>query len=214
LKTPGEVIAFARENGIRVIDFRFVDLPGIWQHFSIPVRNLTEELFEDGLGFDGSSIRGFKEIHESDMILIPDARTAFVDVFTQEPTLNILCDVHDPITRQPYTRDPRYIARRAEEYLSSTGIADTAYFGPEAEFYIFDDVRFGTTTHSAFYALDSCEAAWNTGRDEQPNLGYKIRYKEGYFPVPPVDHFADLRDGIWIHPSATETFNEVLGALV
>lgn len=193
MKTPGEVIAFARENGIRVIDFRFVDLPGIWQHFSIPVRNLTEELFEDGLGFDGSSIRGFKEIHESDMILIPDARTAFVDVFTQEPTLNILCDVHDPITRQPYTRDPRYIARRAEEYLGSTGIADTAYFGPEAEFYIFDDVRFDSTTHSAFYAVDSSEAAWNTGRDEQPNLGYKIRYKEGYFPVPPMDQFMDLR---------------------
>jgi glutamine synthetase len=193
LKTPGEVIAFARGNGIRVVDFRFVDLPGIWQHFSIPVRHLTEELFENGIGFDGSSIRGFKEIHESDMILIPDARTAFVDAFTQEPTLNILCDVHDPITRQPYTRDPRYIARRAEEYLGSTGIADTAYFGPEAEFYIFDDVRFDSTTHSAFYAVDSSEAAWNTGRDERPNLGYKIRYKEGYFPVPPMDQFMDLR---------------------
>ncbi|HOJ22498.1 MAG TPA: type I glutamate--ammonia ligase [Armatimonadota bacterium] len=193
MKTPGEVIAFARGNGIRVVDFRFVDLPGIWQHFSIPVRHLTEELFENGIGFDGSSIRGFKEIHESDMILIPDARTAFVDAFTQEPTLNILCDVHDPITRQPYTRDPRYIARRAEEYLGSTGIADTAYFGPEAEFYIFDDVRFDSTTHSAFYAVDSSEAAWNTGRDERPNLGYKIRYKEGYFPVPPMDQFMDLR---------------------
>ena len=164
-----------------------MDLPGIW-HFSIPVRSLTEELFEDGLGFDGSSIRGFKEIHESDMILLPDPATAFLDSFTKEPTLNILCDVHDPITREPYTRDPRYIAKRAEDYLKSTGIADIAYFGPEAEFFVFDDVRFGGDARSAFYSLDSNEAAWNTGREEPGgNLGYKIRYKEGYFPVPPTD---------------------------
>jgi len=193
VKTPGEVIAFAKENDVRVIDFRFIDLPGIWQHFSIPVRDLTEELFEDGLGFDGSSIRGFKQIHESDMILLPDPQTAFLDPFTAEPTLDILCDVHDPLTREPYARDPRYIARRAEDYLVSTGIADMAYFGPEAEFYILDDVRYDTNTHSAFYALDSSEAAWNTGRREEPNLGYKVRYKEGYFPVPPTDQFQDLR---------------------
>ncbi len=193
MSTAREVIAFAEANGIKVVDFRFVDLPGVWQHFSIPVRDLTEDLFEDGLGFDGSSIRGFKEIHESDMLLIPDPATAFLDAFTQEPTLNILCDIQDPITREPYTRDPRYIARRAEDYLKSTGLAEIAYFGPEAEFFIFDDVRYGGNANSAFYSVDSDEAAWNTGRDEAGNLGYKIRYKEGYFPVPPTDQGQDLR---------------------
>lgn len=194
MSTPREVISLAEENGVKIVDFRFVDLPGIWQHFSIPIRDLTEDLFEEGLGFDGSSIRGFKEIHESDMILLPDPTTAFLDSFTKEPTLNILCDVHDPITREPYTRDPRYIAKRAEAYLKSTGIADIAYFGPEAEFFIFDDVRYGGDARSAFYSVDSDEAAWNTGRDEGgKNLGYKIRYKEGYFPVPPTDQYQDLR---------------------
>ncbi|HEX2998658.1 MAG TPA: type I glutamate--ammonia ligase [Armatimonadota bacterium] len=193
MNTPREVIAFAKENGVKVVDFRFVDLPGIWQHFTIPVRDLTEDLFEDGLGFDGSSIRGFKEIHESDMLLIPDPSTAFLDNFTQEPTLVIMCNIHDPITHEAYTRDPRYIARRAEEYLLSTGIADTAFLGPEAEFYIFDDVRYHQDTHSASYSVDSIEAAWNTGREENPNLGYKIRYKEGYYPVPPADKHQDLR---------------------
>ncbi|MBI3910339.1 MAG: glutamine synthetase beta-grasp domain-containing protein, partial [Armatimonadetes bacterium] len=165
-----------------MVDVRFVDLPGIWQHFSMPAEELTADAFEEGLGFDGSSIRGFQQIQESDMILIPDATTAFEDPFTQVPTLNLICDVVDPVTHEPYTRDPRYIARKAENYLASTGIADTAYFGPEAEFYIFDDVRFDQDSHSGYYFVDSIEGIWNSGREEKPNLGFKPRYKEGYFP--------------------------------
>ncbi len=150
-------------------------------------------MFEEGYGFDGSSIRGFQEIQESDMILKPDPDTAVIDPFRQHKTLNINCFVHDPITGEHYSRDPRYVARKAEEHLRATGIADTAYFGPEAEFFVFDDVRFSQSQNSAFYQVDSIEASWNTGRDEQPNLGYKPRYKEGYFPVPPMDQFQDLR---------------------
>jgi glutamine synthetase len=191
--TPTDVLALIKDAGIKVVDYRFVDLPGVWQHFSVPADEVTESVFEDGIGFDGSSIRGFQQIQESDMLLMPDPDTAFVDPFTKEPTLNIICNVEDPITRETYSRDPRFIARKAENYLKSTGIADTAYFGPEAEFYILDDIRFDQTTHSGYYFLDSCEGIWNSGREENPNLGNKIRYKEGYFPVPPMDQFQDLR---------------------
>jgi glutamine synthetase len=186
-------VSQVKEQGIQIVDFRFIDMPGIWQHFSIPAIDLDEGVFEDGLGFDGSSIRGFQKIQESDMILIPDPSSAFRDPFAEVPTLNIICDVADPITREPYSRDPRHIAKKAEAYMKSTGLGDTIYFGPEAEFYILDDVRFDQTSHSGYYYLDSVEGIWNSGRDEKPNLGNKIRYKEGYFPVPPMDQFNDLR---------------------
>jgi glutamine synthetase len=192
-RSPADVLKLVKDSGIEIIDYRFCDLPGLMQHFSSPAHELTEDAFEDGLGFDGSSIRGFQEIQESDMILIPDPNTAVVDPFREHPTLNINCFVRDPVTGEPYTRDPRYVARKAEDYLVSTGLADTAYFGPEAEFYIFNDVRFGQDQHSAMYAVDSIEGIWNSGKDENPNLGFKPRYKEGYFPVPPMDHFQDVR---------------------
>jgi glutamine synthetase len=192
-RTPAEVVALARDEGVEIVDVRFCDLPGLMQHFSVPVAELTEDSFEEGLGFDGSSIRGFQEIQESDMILKPDPDTAIIDPFRQHKTLNINCFVHDPVTGESYSRDPRYVAKKAEDHLKSTGIADTAYFGPEAEFFIFDEVRFSQTQNQAFYSVDSIEASWNTGRDEQPNLGYKPRYKEGYFPVPPMDQYQDLR---------------------
>ncbi|HVM40726.1 MAG TPA: type I glutamate--ammonia ligase [Acidimicrobiia bacterium] len=186
-----------QDEGVEVVDLRFIDLPGLQQHFSVPAHELTEESFEEGYGFDGSSIRGFQEIQESDMLLIPDPSTAVIDPFTQHKTLNLICYVHDPLTGESYSRDPRYIAKKAEDYLTSTGIADTAYFGPEAEFYIFDSVRFGQNQYSGFYEVDSVEGVWNSGREREldgsPNLGYKPRYKEGYFPVPPMDHFQDLR---------------------
>jgi glutamine synthetase len=183
-----------RDSEATMVDVRFIDLPGIWQHFTMPAGELDEGAFEDGLGFDGSSIRGFQQIQESDMILFPDPKTAFMDPFTREPTLNLICDVADPLTKEPYTRDPRYVARKAETFLRAGGLADRAYFGPEAEFYIFDDVRFDQNSHSGYYFLDSVEGAWNTGRVEEPaNLGFKVRYKEGYFPVPPMDHYQDLR---------------------
>jgi glutamine synthetase len=191
--TPREVIDLAKESEAKVLDVRFIDLPGMWQHFSMPVSALTEEMFEDGIGFDGSSIRGFQKINESDMLLIPDPNTAFMDPFTQVPTIVLICDVEDPITRERYSRDPRNVAKKAEAYLQSTGIADTAYFGPEAEFYILNDVRYDQTPHSGYYFLDSDEGIWNSGRDEKPNLGYKIRYKGGYFPCPPSDSLQDLR---------------------
>src|SRR3954452_24388413 len=192
-RTPSDVVRLVQEQNIEVVDFRFCALPGLMQHFSVPSHELSEEAFEDGYGFDGSSIRGFQEIQESDMLLIPDPNTAVVDPFRTHPTLNVNCFVRDPVTGESYSRDPRYVAKKAEEYLVSTGIADTAYFGPEAEFYIFNDVRFDQNQHSAFYAIDSVEGIWNSGTDEGPNLGFKPRYKEGYFPVPPMDHFQDLR---------------------
>jgi glutamine synthetase len=192
-RTPAEVVRLAQDEGIEIVDFRFCDLPGLMQHFSVPVGELTEEAFEEGYGFDGSSIRGFQEIQESDMILLPDPNTAVVDPFRQHPTLNVNCFVQDPVTGESYSRDPRYVAKKAEDYLTSTGIADTAYFGPEAEFFIFNDVRFMQDQRSAFYQIDSVEGIWNSAKDEQPNLGFKPRYKEGYFPVPPMDHFQDLR---------------------
>ena len=192
-RSPEEVVRLAQDEGIEVVDLRFCDLPGLMQHFSVPVGQLTEDVFTEGLGFDGSSIRGFQEIHESDMILLPDPSTVVIDPFRTHKTLNLNCFVHDPVTGEHYSRDPRFIAQKAEAYLKSTGVADTAYFGPEAEFFIFDDVRFGQDEHSAFYQVDSVEGIWNSARDEGPNQGYKPRYKEGYFPVPPMDQLQDLR---------------------
>jgi len=189
-----ELMAFIKNEDVEFVDVRFCDLPGVMQHFTLPVQNFGPEVLSDGLMFDGSSIRGFQAIHESDMLLLADPSTALLDPFRQHKTLNLTFFVHDPLTGEAYTRDPRNIARKAEAYLRGSGIADTAYFGPEAEFYIFDDVRFETNQHSGYYYLDSVEAAWNTGRTEEGgNLGYKPRYKGGYFPVSPTDHFADLR---------------------
>jgi glutamine synthetase len=190
---PKDVLTFAKQNKVEIADLKFVDLPGLWQHFSISTAELNEDLFENGIGFDGSSIRGFQTIDESDMLLFPDPKTAILDPFTQLPTLSLVCNVRDPISGQPYTRDPRYVAQKAEKYLQSTGIADTSYWGPEIEFYIFDNIRFDQSYNCGFYFIDSEEGAWNTGSEERPNLGYKPRYKEGYFPVPPMDHQHDLR---------------------
>jgi glutamine synthetase len=192
-RTPDDVLQIIADEGIEIVDLRFCDLPGLMQHFSMPAGELSADVFDEGVGFDGSSIRGFQEIQESDMLLVPDPSTVVVDPFTQHKTLNLNCFVLDPVTGESYSRDPRYVARKAEEYLISTGLADTAYVGPEAEFFIFDDVRFGTNEHSSSQYVDSVEAAWNSGREEHPNLGYKPRYKEGYFPVPPMDHYQDLR---------------------
>ncbi|MGI8573895.1 MAG: type I glutamate--ammonia ligase [Egibacteraceae bacterium] len=188
-----DVLARLDSEDVAYVDLRFCDLPGLMQHFTVPVHQLTEEVFTEGLGFDGSSIRGFQEIQESDMILIPDPDTAVLDTFRQHTTMNINCFVRDPVTGESYSRDPRYIAQKAEQYLTGTGIADTAYFGPEAEFFILDDVRFDTNAHSSYYYVDSVEGQWNTGREEEPNLGYKIRHKQGYFPLSPMDHYQDLR---------------------
>jgi glutamine synthetase len=200
--TPEEILRFVKENNIKIVDLKFNDLPGLWQHFSIPASELTDiddptrGIWVDGIGFDGSSIRGFQKIQESDMILIPDPETAVIDPVCETPTLSIICDIYEPLNKQPYTRDPRYIAKKAEEYLKSSGIADLSYWGPEMEFFIFDDIRFDQNQHYGFYYIDSDEAAWNTGREEKPNLGYKLRYKEGYFPVPPHDSLQDIRSEI------------------
>lgn len=195
--TPTEVIKFAKERGVKMVDFKFSDMPGTWQHFTIPLYELSEEVFENGLGFDGSSIRGWKSIEESDMNVIPDPATAKIDPFMDVPTLSLICDVVNPDTGEPYTRDPRQIAKKALAYLKSTGIADTANFGPEAEFFIFDDIRYEQTAYGGFYQLDSEEATWNSGRDEAGrNLGYKPRHKEGYFPVLPVDQTHNIRTEI------------------
>ncbi len=193
MKKPADVLKLAKEKDVRIVDLRFMDLPGLWQHFSVPAHQLTEASFQEGFSFDGSSIRGFQAINESDMMVIPDPEAMFLDPFTAVPTLNLICNVVDPVTRQRYGRDPRGIAQRAENYLQFTKIADTANFGAEAEFFVFDEVRFDQTANSAFYCVDSVEGCWNTGKQEGPNLGYKIRHKEGYFPVPPHDHFQDLR---------------------
>ena len=191
--TPKEVVKFAKEQGTRMVDLKFMDYPGVWQHFTVPIAQLEEGSFEEGFGFDGSSIRGWQAIHASDMLVIPDAATAVMDPFTETPTLSLICNIVDPITKEKYTRDPRNIAQKAEAYLKSTGIADSAYFGPEAEFFIFDDIRYDCSQNFAYYYIDSVEGQWNTGKDERPNLGYKARYKEGYFPVPPTDSMADIR---------------------
>jgi glutamine synthetase len=192
-RTPNEVLEFARDHKASVVDVKFLDFPGQWQHISFPIERLTEDSFQEGYGFDGSSIRGWRNINESDMLVIPDPSTAFMDPFTKEPTLSLIGDIFDPITRERYERDPRALGIRAENYLKSTGIADKSYFGPEAEFFIFDDVRFDQKENMGYYYIDSDEGSWNTGRVENPNLAYKPRYKEGYFPVPPTDQFQDLR---------------------
>jgi len=190
---PSQVIDLCRRQGVQMVDFRFTDVVGTWQHFSAPADELDESMFIEGIGFDGSSIRGFQAIDESDMLLVPDARTARVDPVLHVPTLLLISDIVDPVTRERYTRDPRYIAQKAEGYLAKSGIATTTYWGPEAEFFVFDDVRYDLTQHSAFYSIDSAEGAWNSGRDEKPNLGFKPRHKEGYFPVPPADSLQDFR---------------------
>ncbi len=193
MNSPKDVMDFIEKEGVEVIDLRFLDFPGLWQHFSVPPHQIDEDMFEEGLGFDGSSIRGWQEINESDMIVKPVPHTAFIDPFMEHKTLVLSCNICDPVTGEDYTRDPRNIARKAENYLKSSGIADTAFFGPEAEFFVFDDVRFDQNEHEGYYFLDSVEGRWNSGREENPNLGYKPRYKEGYFPVPPTDSMQDIR---------------------
>ncbi len=189
--TPSEVIQLARNKDIQFIDLKFTDLPGTFQHFSIPISQLTQEIFKEGVGFDGSSIRGFQQIHESDMMLVPDPASAFVDPVLKIPTLSMICDVRDPVA---YTRDPRYVARKAEEYVKGAAIAETSYWGPELEHFIFDDVRFDQNAHSGYYFVDSEEGIWNSGAGNGTrNLGHRPRYKQGYFPVPPVDTLHDLR---------------------
>ncbi len=187
------VVASARQQGVQFVDFKFVDFPGTWQHFSLPIGEFDADMFTDGLGFDGSSIRGWKAIDESDMLVMPQLDTAFMDPYTAVPTLSFICDIIDPITREDYSRDPRGVSRRAESYLKSTGVADTAFFGPEAEFFVFDDIRYDQSANSGYYVIDSAEGAWNSGAEEDPNLGYKPPYKGGYFPVPPHDSQQDLR---------------------
>jgi len=189
---PKAVMAFVKEHNVQMLDLRFTDIPGLWHHVSYPIGQLSEASFEEGFGMDGSSIRGWAAIHESDMLLIPDAGKYMLDPFTEASTLVMVCDVIDPVTKQRYDRDPRYIAKKAEMYLASTGLADTAYFGAEAEFFIFDNVRFDQNEHEGYYFIDAEEGRWNSGRAEN-NLGYRPRYKEGYFPVPPTDHYQDLR---------------------
>ena len=194
--TGKEVIKFIKDEGIQIVDLKFVDMPGLWQHFSISAREFEEDAFTEGVGFDGSSIRGFQAINESDMLLMPDGEATFVDPFTAVPTLSIICDVKDPITGELYSRDPRHIAKKAEAYLKESKVADRCYFGPEAEFYILDSVRFDQSYNYGYYHIDSEEGFWNSGKkdtDTQKNLGYKIRYKEGYFPVPPADSLQDIR---------------------
>lgn len=199
-KGADDLLAFVKDEGVEFVDVRFCDLPGVMQHFTVPVSSFGPEVFEEGLAFDGSSITGFQKIHESDMALMPDATSAYLDPFRVSKTLVINFFVHDPLTKEPYSRDPRNIARKAEAYLKSTGIGDTAFFAPEAEFYVFDDVRFETKANGSSYEIDSEAAAWNTARVEDGgNRGYKVKYKGGYFPVPPTDHFADLRDDMVKH---------------
>jgi len=192
--TPKKVLALCREKDVKAIDMRFMDFPGLWQHFTIPASALDEDVFEEGLGFDGASIRGWKAINESDMLVVPQPETATLDPFTELPTLSMICNIQDPITREDYSRDPRNVARKAVNYLKSTGVGDECYIGPEAEFFIFDDVRFDQQPNGGFYQVDSIEGQWNRGREEKPNLGYKLRYKEGYFPVPPADQLMNLRN--------------------
>jgi len=189
-----EALALAKKNDVVQVDLRFIDWPGTWQHCSYPISEISESTFEDGLGFDGSSIRGWQAINESDMIMLPDPATAFIDPFFAHPTLVMICDIADPITKEPYGRDPRWIAKKAENYLKQTGIGDTVNIGPEAEFFVFDSARFSTSTHEGYYHLDSVEGVWNSGAEEEGgNLAYKPRLKQGYFPVPPMDSLQDLR---------------------
>jgi glutamine synthetase len=195
----GKVLDLISKRNIQVVDVKFCDLPGTWQHFSIPAASLDEDTIREGLGFDGSSIRGFQAINESDMLLLPDVSTAFVDPVLQVPTLSLTCDIYDPITLEPYTRDPRFVAFKAEEYLKTSGIATTSYWGPEAEFFIFNSVRFDQNAFEGYYHIDAEEGIWNSGRNGgTPNLGHRPRHKEGYFPVPPVDRLQDVRSKIML----------------
>jgi glutamine synthetase len=191
--TPKEIIDLIKAKNIEILDLKFQDFPGTWQHFSIPVSQVVPEIFDEGLGFDGSSIRGWQAIHASDMMVVPDPVTAVIDPFTECPTLSLICNIVDPITREQYSRDPRYVAAKAENYLKSSGIGDVAYFGPEAEFFIFDGIRFDQNAHEAYYHVESAEGVWDSGSDNGPNLGHKPRHKEGYFPVPPTDSQQDIR---------------------
>jgi len=197
-----DVSKLIRGNGTEIVDLKFCDLPGLWQHFSIPSSEISEiddlptSIWGEGIGFDGSSIRGFQQIQESDMVLLPDPETAVVDPACEVPTVSVICDVYDPITKKPYTRDPRYVAKKAEKYVKESGIADASFWGPEYEFFIFNDIRFGQSVNQGFYFIDSVEGEWNSGKEENPNLGYKPRFKEGYFPVPPHDSFQDFRSEI------------------
>ncbi|HKF78830.1 MAG TPA: type I glutamate--ammonia ligase [Candidatus Dormibacteraeota bacterium] len=196
--SPGEVLEKARAAGVKVVDLRFVDLPGTWQHFSLPLSGFEEDMFAEGIGFDGSSIRGFQAINESDMLLMPDPDSATLDPVLQVPTMYLVCNVVDPVSRASYTRDPRHIAQKAEAYLARTGIADVSYWGPEAEFYIFNSLRFDQNAFSGYYFIDSDEGIWNSGANTTPNLGNRPRFKEGYFPVPPTDKLQDLRSEIML----------------
>ncbi len=191
--TPSEILKQIMDNKIDIVDFKFMDFVSTWQHFSVPAKELKESSFEDGFGFDGSSIRGWQAINESDMLVLPDPKTAFIDPFRKAATLSLTCTIIDPVTREPYSRDPRNVALKTEEYLRSTGIADTAYLGPEVEFFIFDDVLYANEANRSSYLVDSVEGIWNTDREENPNLQHKPRHKEGYFPVPPTDSLQDLR---------------------
>ncbi len=197
--TPKEVLSLASERGCKIVDLRFMDFPGMWQHTSYPISELSAESFDEGFGFDGSSIRGWQAINESDMLLKPQPETAFIDPFRAESTLVLICNIQDPVTGDDYTRDPRNIARKAITHMKASGVADTAYFGPEAEFFVFDDVRYDANEHEAYYQVDSQEGAWNTGEFEDPNLGHKLRYKEGYFPTPPSDSLMDVRSEMVLH---------------
>jgi glutamine synthetase len=193
MSTPKNVIDMAKKQGAKMVDIKFVDTFGSWQHFSCPIAELTEDVFSEGFGFDGSSIRGWKSIDASDMLAMPDPDTAFIDPFCSVPTLSLTCTIAETGTKEPYSRDPRGIAQKAEKYLASTALADQAFFGPEAEFFIFDNVQYDQKPNGAFYSVDSEEAIWNSGREDMPNLGYKIRHKEGYFPVGPADTQQDIR---------------------
>ena len=195
--TPADVVKLAREKNVQIVDLKFTDVPGTFQHFSIPASELAEDLFHEGIGFDGSSIRGFQQIHESDMMLVPDPTSAVVDPALKVPTMSIICDVRDPISEGPYSRDPRYVARKAEAYLKSSGLAEVSYWGPELEHFIFDDVRFDQNEHSGYYFVDSDEGIWNSGLSNGGrNLGHRPRHKQGYFPAPPVDTLQDIRSEI------------------
>lgn len=209
-KTPKEVIAFAKEHGAQFVDFRFTDFLGTWQHTTVPIHELDEEKFETGHGFDGSSIRGWQTINASDMLLLPVADSAQMDPFYEHPTLVLICDVFDPITRESYSRNPRFIAQKALQYMKQTGLADTAFFGPEPEFFIFDNVQYKDGPNVQFYHVDSVEAFWNTDRDEEPNLGYKVRAKGGYFPVPPNDTLQDIRAEMALEMAAVGIHIETL----
>jgi glutamine synthetase len=201
-KTPADVIKLIKDKKIKAVDLRFMDFPGMQQHFTVPIHCIDQDVFKDGLGFDGSSIRGWQVINESDMLVIPAPETAFVDPFAKEPTLVMICNIQDPVTKEDYTRDPRNISRKAVKYLQSLGLADMAYMGPELEFFIFDSIRYDQNQHEGYYHIDSIEGIWNSGRECDgcaPNLGNKLRYKEGYFPIPPSDSLQDIRTECMLH---------------